>query len=136
MRIFSGKCLCGQVQVSLRGEPLRVGICHCMDCRKESGSAFTFYGIWPADQFERTGDTSEFQGRCFCPGCGSRVFSVDAREAEVKLGILSDAPTSLKPSYELWIKRREPWLRPVEGAEQYQQDRERAADEGPVDTRY
>jgi hypothetical protein len=136
MRIFSGKCLCGQVQVSLRGEPLRVGICHCMDCRKESGSAFTFYGIWPADQFERTGDTSEFQGRCFCPGCGSRVFSVDAREAEVKLGILSDAPTSLKPSYELWIKRREPWLRPVEGAEQYQQDREPAADEGPVDTRY
>lgn len=136
MTIYSGKCLCGQVQVSLRGEPLRVGICHCMDCRKESGSAFTFYGIWPADQFERTGDTSEFQGRCFCPDCGSRVFSIDAREAEVKLGILSDAPTSLKPSYELWIKRREPWLRPVEGAEQYQQDREQAADEGPVGTRY
>jgi hypothetical protein len=28
------------------------------------------------------------------------------------------------PSYELWVKRREPWLRPIEGAEQYDEDRE------------
>lgn len=136
MSILTGKCLCGRVQVSVRGEPLRVGICHCMDCRKESGSAFTFYGIWPAGQFERRGETAEFQGRCFCPHCGSRVFSVDEREAEVKLGILSEAPTSLTPSYELWIKRREPWLLPVEGAEQYQEDRVRVADGGPAGTRY
>jgi hypothetical protein len=27
------------------------------------------------------------------------------------------------PGYELWIKRREPWLRPVEGAEQYDENR-------------
>ena len=123
MTMFSGKCLCGQVRVSVRGEPLRVGICHCTDCRQESGSAFTFYGIWPALQFEHAGDTAEFQGRCFCTRCGSRLFSVDEQEAEVKLGILSQAPTPLVPSYELWIKRREPWLRPVEGATQYEEDR-------------
>ncbi len=112
----------------MRGAPLRVGICHCMDCRKESGSAFTFYGIWPADQFERSGETAEFQGRCFCAACGSRVFSVDAGEAEVKLGMLSEAPTPLKPSYELWVKRREAWLKPVEGAEQFEEDRLPRAD--------
>ena len=123
MTMLSGNCLCGQVQVSVRGEPTRVGICHCTDCRQESGSAFTFYGIWPADRFEHTGETSAFQGRRFCPRCGSRVFSVDDQEAEVKLGILSEAPTPLVPSYELWIKRREPWLRPVEGAAQYEEDR-------------
>src|SRR6185295_3485148 len=121
--MFSGKCLCDQVQISVRGEPLRVGICHCTDCRQESGSAFTFYGIWPADQFERSRETADFRGRQFCPRCGSRMFSVDDREAEVKLGILAEAPTSFVPSYELWIKRREPWLRPVEGAEQYEEDR-------------
>lgn len=136
MTALSGKCLCGRVTLSVRGEPIRVGICHCMDCRKESGSAFTFYGIWPAEQFEYSGEISDFQGRCFCSHCGSRAFSVDAREAEVKLGILSQAPTPLKPSYELWVKRREPWLRPVEGAAQYQEDRERTGDEGPADTRY
>ena len=123
MKMYSGKCLCGKVQISVRGEPLRVGICHCSDCRQESGSAFAFYAIWPADQFERVGETSEFHGQHFCPCCGSRLFSVDALEAEIKVGILSEAPTPLVPSYELWTKRREPWLRPVEGAEQYEENR-------------
>lgn len=123
MTTLSGQCLCGQVRISVRGEPLRVGICHCTDCRQESGSAFTFFGIWPAGQFERVGETSEFKGRHFCPRCGARLFCVDAREAEIKLGVLSQAPTPLAPSYELWIKRREPWLRPLEGAEQFQENR-------------
>ena len=123
MRMLSGKCLCGQVQISVRGEPLRVGICHCTDCRQESGSAFTFYGIWAAHQFESVGETGEFRGRHFCPGCGSRLFSADDREAEVKLGILSEAPTPFMPSYELWVKRRESWLRPIAGAQQHQEDR-------------
>ena len=118
-----GRCLCGQVRVSVRGEPLRVGICHCTDCRKESGSAFTCYGVWPVDQFECSGDTSQFRRQHFCPRCGSRLFSLDAREAEIKLGILGDAPTGLVPSYELWVKRRETWLRPIDGANQYEEDR-------------
>ena len=122
--VLSGQCLCGRVQLTVRGEPLRVGICHCMDCRKESGSAFTFYGIWPRSQFEQTGDTAEFAGRHFCPNCGSRLFAGDEHEAEIKLGLLSQAPTPLVPSYELWIKRREPWLLPVPGAEQFDEDRE------------
>jgi hypothetical protein len=123
MKLFSGRCLCGQVQILARGEPLRTGICHCTDCRQESGSAFTFYGVWAADQFESKGGTSEFRGQHFCPRCGSHLFSVDEREAEVKLGVLSEAPTPLVPSYELWVKRREPWLRPIEGAAQYEEDR-------------
>jgi hypothetical protein len=123
MDMCLGKCLCGQVQVSVRGEPERIGICHCTDCRQESGSAFTFYAIWHADNFEYSGETSEFSGRHFCPRCGSRLFSADDREAEIKLGILSDAPTLLVPGYELWVKRREPWLRPIEGAEQFEEDR-------------
>ncbi len=51
------------------------------------------------------------------------MFSVDEKEAEIKLGVLTDAPTPLAPTYELWIKRREAWLRPIEGAEQFEQDR-------------
>ena len=123
MTVYSGQCLCGQVKVSARGEPVRVGICHCTNCRQESGSAFTFYAIWPAQQFEHAGETAEFNRQSFCARCGSHLFSADDREAEIKLGVLSEAPTHLVPSYELWVKRREPWLRRVEGAVQYEENR-------------
>ena len=127
MTTYSGQCRCGDVCFSLRGEPDRIGLCHCTDCRQESGSAFTFYAIWAATQFESTGATAQFEGQHFCPRCGSRLFSVDAQEAEIKLGALSQAPTKFVPSYELWIKRREPWLRAVAGAEQFDEDRTRPA---------
>ena len=123
MKTISGQCRCGQVKVCVRGDPLRVGICHCINCRQETGSAFTFYAVWPAQQFEHVGETSEFGGHRFCPRCGSHVFSLDEREAEIKLGALSEAPTTLVPTYELWTKRREPWLRPIDGAEQFVEDR-------------
>jgi len=118
-----GSCKCGKVRVAVRGRPARIGLCHCTDCRQESGSAFTFFGVWPASQFESEGDTKEFEGRQFCPSCGSRLFSADEDEAEIKLGVLNEAPTSLTPTYELWTRRRESWLQPVEGAVQFLEDR-------------
>lgn len=51
------------------------------------------------------------------------MFSLDETHAEVKLGTLDDAPTNLPPTYELWIKRREGWLFPIAGAEQFDEDR-------------
>ena len=38
-------------------------------------------------EFETKGETREFRGRSFCPKCGSRLFSADEQEAEIKLGI-------------------------------------------------
>lgn len=123
MTTLTGSCTCGSVRLAVRGEPLRVGICHCTDCRHESGSAFTFFAVWPASGFEFKGDTEVYEGRRFCPKCGSRLFSANESEAEIKLGALTEAPTHLSPTYELWVKRREKWLRPIEGAEQFNEDR-------------
>ncbi|MEK1900671.1 MAG: GFA family protein [Rhizobium sp.] len=123
MTIRSGSCNCAKVRYQVEGEPKRVGLCHCTDCRQESGAAFTYYAIWPTSAFKTTGETAVHQGRRFCPACGSRVFAYDEDESEIKLGTLQDAPTGLKPTYELWIKRREPWLQPVEGAAQFEEDR-------------
>lgn len=119
----TGGCRCGRVKFSVEGEPIRIGICHCADCRQESGSAFTYFGVWAAQNFSAGGETAEHEGRRFCPHCGSRLFSADEREAEIKLGSLRDAPTGLAPTYELWIKRREAWLLPLEGTEQFDEDR-------------
>lgn len=121
-RVRTGGCLCGAVRYSVRGEPLHVVRCHCTGCRKESGSAFTVYAHWPAEAFELTGEISSFDGRGFCPRCGSRLIDTTdthGTHVEIRLGSLDDAPFELKPDNESWVKRRESWLPPVDGAAQH-----------------
>ena len=120
----TGSCLCGAVRYTVQGEPVHVGRCHCTDCRKESGSTYTIYGHWRRDQFELTGELATYDGRSFCPRCGSSVGTFDDEEwVEIRLGSLDGAPNELRPQTEVWIKRREPWLHSVEGAEQHQESR-------------
>lgn len=121
----SGSCLCRGVTFRVSGEPLRIGICHCTDCRKASGSAFSAFAIWPAESFEQlTGYTNSYGGRSFCSTCGGRVMSVSEDEVEVMIGSLDQAPTELTPEYELWIGRRESWLNALPSAAQFDKDRD------------
>ncbi len=123
-RVRTGRCLCGAVRYVVRGEPLHVGLCHCTDCRKESGSAFTVYAQWPRDAFELSGELAAYGDRSFCPRCGSRLGSFDDDDrVEICIGSLDDAPWRLRPDAELWVERREPWLAPVEGASQHEANR-------------
>ncbi|HEV7275614.1 MAG TPA: GFA family protein [Devosiaceae bacterium] len=117
-----GGCACGAVRYEVRGAPLKVGLCHCADCRKETGSAFLHYGDWPLDAFSLQGDYRTWEGRSFCPECGTRLFHLSETEAEICLGSLDQAPTGLAPQKEGWIIRREPWLAPVAGASQHRHD--------------
>jgi hypothetical protein len=102
---------------------LHVGRCHCADCRTESGSAFTVYGRWPREAFELEGELGTYEGRSFCPRCGSRLVCLDEDVVEARLGSLDDAPFELRPEAEIWIERREPWLRAVEGVSQHDENR-------------
>ena len=120
--IRQGGCACGAVRYQIRGQPLRVGLCHCADCRKETGSAFTFYGDWRPDAFSWSGTIRTFKGRSFCPECGSHTFNLAEDQIEIRLGSLDGAPGDLVPTWEGWIKRREPWVAPVAGAGQYRED--------------
>jgi hypothetical protein len=119
-----GGCSCGRVRYQVSGEPTRIGICHCTLCRHESGSMFTTFGIWPRSAFQSNGEVHTWEGRSFCPECGSRLFALSDEEVEIKLGTLDDAPTGLSPQYELWIGRRERWLKPVQDARQFAHDRQ------------
>lgn len=112
--IHQGGCACGAVQFTTRGEPLRVGLCHCLTCRKAHASAFNAFAIFRADQVEISGESASWQSspgynRHFCATCGSGVFGRDGEEIEVSLGSF-DQPGLFEPQYELWIGRREPWL--------------------------
>ena len=124
--VRTGGCLCGAVRYSVRGEPVHVGRCHCTDCRRESGSAFTVYAQWPVERFEVSGEVVSYNGRAFCPHCGSRLLNPpEAGDSliEVRIGTLDDAPFDLKPEAEIWVKRREPWIPPVEDAAQHDESR-------------
>jgi hypothetical protein len=118
-----GGCLCGAVRFSVKGQPLRAGLCHCLDCRKVSGSFFSAFAIWPRTAFQTTGEVRTYAGRSFCLSCGGRVFSLGDGEAEIMLGSLDQAPGDVPPEYELWICRREEWMEALPWAEQFQNDR-------------
>ena len=120
---FEGGCLCGDVRIVALGPPDRVGLCHCLDCRKHHGALFYAAAIFPEDAVTITGETREYAKRFFCPRCGSSVFARFGDEIEVHLGSL-DAPNQLMPTYESWIVRRESWLPPFPLDGHYERDRE------------
>jgi hypothetical protein len=123
MSEITGSCLCGQVRIAAEGEPYRVGLCHCLDCRKHHGALFFAAAMFPAEAVTISGDTRAFRGRHFCPDCGGSVFNRYGDEVEVHLGAL-DEPGRFAPTYECWTVRREPWLPPFDLAHHYARNRE------------
>lgn len=123
MKRYTGGCLCGNVRFVAEGEPYRVGLCHCLDCRKHHGALFHASAVFPQDAVSHEGETGAYRGRSFCPRCGSSVFSQTGDETEVHLGAL-DAPDQMTPTYELWTIRREAWLPEFPISRHYERDRE------------
>jgi hypothetical protein len=123
MDAFTGGCVCGAVRIEASGQPLRVGICHCLDCRKIHGTLFHSSAIFPEAAVTITGETHSYMGRHFCPTCGSQVFGLDENEVLVNIGAW-DAPDQFRPTYELWTIRREGWLPEFQGMRHYERDRE------------
>lgn len=126
---FTGGCLCGDVRITASGRPYRVGLCHCLDCRKHHGAVFHASAIFPEQAVTITGEVRAYGGRHFCPRCGSSVFAKSGDEVEVYLGTF-DEPDQFKPTYELWTIRRESWLPPFPLAKHYERDRPDGRSEG------
>ena len=120
-----GRCNCGAVTLEARGQPERVGMCHCFTCRKETGAPFMTFAVWDTRDVSINGPTGSWiqatDHRHFCRSCGSSLYTTHDSDSEVEvlLGCLDIAPTDLKPDYELWTPRREHWLYPVPGASQH-----------------
>lgn len=126
----TGGCACGKVKIEARGEPYRVGICHCLTCRKAHGAPFSFYAVFPVDAVTVTGEvlayaSSERAERYACRACGSQVYSHYGRRDEIYVYPGSfDEPGLFQPTYELWTIRREPWLPPFPSVvRRYERDR-------------
>lgn len=76
-------CSCGQLRVTCTGEPVRLSMCHCLECQKRTGSPFGVQARFDRRQvateghataFERVGDEGNRITFRFCPTCGSTVY--------------------------------------------------------------
>jgi hypothetical protein len=109
MAELTGGCVCGNIKITTQGQPYRIGICHCFECRKHHGALFYAAAVFPQEAVKIEGQTHHYEGRHFCPRCGSSVFAQSDDEIEVHLGTFDDTDV-FKPSYEGWTIRRESWL--------------------------
>jgi hypothetical protein len=116
-----GTCSCGQLRVSCRGEPVRISICHCLDCQKRTGSAFGYQVRFPTDrvtvagevkEFERLGDSGQTLTFRFCPRCGSTVYWTLPSQPgliAVAVGAFAD-PNHPAPRFSVYERRRHHWV--------------------------
>ncbi len=118
MKYLKGSCLCGKVRLEVFDQFLYAGHCHCSQCRKYSGSAFSsLAGVdgndfrvvegeeWIA-YYHKTQETD----LAFCRNCGSSLFSrkIKTGRVNVRLGILDDVPQQ-KPAFHVFTGSKAPW---------------------------
>lgn len=130
-----GGCLCGQVRYKVPETPVETVVCHCKNCQKQAGSAFSVVAFYPRDSLQLTGELQTFEDvgtsgqtvfRRFCGNCGSPVIT-DTENAPdmglifIKAGTL-DQVDDLKPSVHVWTERKHCWLTLAE--DQVQLERE------------
>ena len=121
-RRHTASCRCGQLKAVVTGEPVRVSVCHCLDCQKRTGSAFSAQARWPVGQFMAEGpskvwthfaDSGNRISHHFCPDCGSTVYYEIEGKFEglvaIPLGAFDD-PYFLSPAFSVWEERRHDWV--------------------------
>jgi hypothetical protein len=132
---FSGGCLCGAIRYQVTGDPVRMAICHCDDCRRATGAAFTTnIFVKEADlcivqgtpkQYRHPSDSGSTMTKEFCPDCGSQLFGYSSRSAgikHVKVGTIDDA-RFVKPQLEVYTVRKLPYVRLQDGIDHYDKNR-------------
>lgn len=119
----SGGCLCGAVRYRVPASPLSMAVCHCRDCQKQAGSAFSVLAVFPRESVMLQGDPVAYEGRGdngqpvwrhFYGQCGSPIFSDtpgmrDSGVLAIKAGTLDDV-SDIKPRVHVWWCSKQPWL--------------------------
>lgn len=117
---FKGGCLCGAVRFESAIAPQLVGHCHCMDCRKTSGTGHGTNIMIPVDAFTISGDVKFYDcvadsgnvvSRGFCPNCGSAIYSTNSGTPGVVYPRASslDDPNRVTPQVVVYASRAPVW---------------------------
>jgi len=117
-----GGCQCGAIRYELSGDPLKLVVCHCRECRKQSASAFGISVFVPRARLRLTRGSPKFWSRptdsghvlecAFCPDCGSRLWHqrVGASETISLKGGSLDDPIDLRSAVHIWTARMLPGI--------------------------
>ncbi|MFO1407935.1 MAG: GFA family protein [Steroidobacteraceae bacterium] len=123
-------CSCGQLTAEVRGDPVRISICHCLACQRRTGGPFAEQARYPRDQVVLGGHSSEYVrvgdegGRArfhFCPTCGATVWCVTEGKDDViaiPVGAFAD-PTFPTPWVSVYESRKHGWVVPPPDAEHF-----------------
>jgi hypothetical protein len=118
---LEGGCACGAVRYRLTSEPLFVHCCHCLNCQRQTGSAFVINVLIEADRVEllsgepqvvpvpRSGGKEQEIWRC--PTCQIAVYSVYTYSTVwfVRAGTLDD-PAAVEPDVHIFTRSKLPWV--------------------------
>ena len=115
-------CACGQLRLTCSGDPVRVSVCHCLDCQRRTGSAFGVQARYPLEQvaiegeartFTRSSDSGNDVTHRFCATCGATVYwQLQAMPdfVSVAVGAFAD-PQFPEPWISVYGIRRHRWVR-------------------------
>jgi len=120
MTIYPASCRCGQLIATATGTPTRISVCHCLNCQKRSGSAFTAQVRFPVDQVTVSGEAKTYTATGengaahfhFCPDCGSTVtYTNDSMPGVIAIALGAfDDPYFVTPTVSVWEERQHEWL--------------------------
>ncbi len=118
----TASCHCGDLVLTCAGEPRKVSMCHCLDCQRRTGSAFSVAVFYARDQitiergtparFERPSASGFPVAFHFCTRCGSNLFWHPARMpdlAGVAIGAFAD-PDFPMPEQSVWTGDKHSWF--------------------------
>ncbi len=120
--LLSGGCLCGAVRYKLKpGFRMKPYACHCTDCQRRTGSAFSSHMLVMLADIELTGETdvgefvqpSGVRSRIVgCAKCRARIYATNDKRpdmASLRWGTLDNAH-QMNPEAHLWVKSKQPWI--------------------------
>lgn len=129
---LEGRCACGAVRYRLMSTPMFVHCCHCLDCQRQTGSAFVLNAIIEADRAVLAAgepkpvivptDSGRPHDIYRCPTCQTAMWSDYGRRPNyrfVRVGTL-DEPTALAPDVHIFTRSKQPWVRLPEGARTFE----------------
>ena len=127
-----GGCSCGAIRYRIASDPLVVHCCHCLNCQRQTGSAFVVNLLIEADRVELLAgdpqpvdaprDDGSTQQIFRCPACQVAIYSHYGWPAVsfVRGGTLDD-PSTVTPDVHIYTRSKVPWVKLPDGAPAFDQ---------------